>query len=126
MTKDYNLKQVIIVRRDLNMRKGKLAAQVAHASTTITVEALAGSKGSWTNKVLNWFNTSQAKIVVGVDSEQELIDLYLRALDQGLITVLITDYGYTEFHGVPTKTCCAIGPELLTLIDPITGHLKLL
>lgn len=126
MTKDYNLKQVIIVRRDLNMRKGKLAAQVAHASTTVTVEALAGSKGNWTNKVLDWYNTSQAKIIVGADSEQELIDLYLRALDQGLITVLITDHGYTEFHGVPTKTCCAIGPEPLTLIDPITGHLKLL
>ena len=70
--------------------------------------------------------SSFTKITVSVDSEDELIDIYNKAKDAGLTVHLITDSGLTEFHGIPTKTCLAIGPNFSEKIDPITGHLKLL
>lgn len=61
-----------------------------------------------------------------VESEAELDAIYERALEAGLPCAMIIDAGKTEFNGVPTKTCCAIGPALPAELDPITGHLKLL
>ncbi len=66
------------------------------------------------------------KICVSVDSAEELLEVYNRALTAGLNTELIIDSGFTEFNGVPTKTCIGIGPNLASDIDKITGHLKLL
>ena len=68
----------------------------------------------------------KAKIVVRVESEQELFDIYHKAQRAGLITSLILDAGLTEFDGVPTYTCIAIGPATDDDLKPITGHLKLL
>ena len=125
-------KQVIVVRKDLNMRKGKIAAQVAHASLgallnragpvyegeiRINVEDLA---------VRTWLSGRHKKVCVSVDSEQELLDLYYAALKAGVNVKLIRDAGLTEFGGVPTLTCLALGPDYPDRIDPITGHLKLL
>lgn len=73
-----------------------------------------------------WLQGSFTKICVSVDSEQELIDIHQKAVDAGLINCLITDNGKTEFNGVKTLTCCAIGPAYSDDIDKITGHLKLL
>jgi PTH2 family peptidyl-tRNA hydrolase len=61
-----------------------------------------------------------------VDSEQELMDIYDRAVRAGLEVHLITDSGRTEFHGEPTRTCLAIGPAVAEAVDVITGHLQLL
>jgi PTH2 family peptidyl-tRNA hydrolase len=127
-------KQVIVMRKDLNMRKGKMVAQGAHASMKAILDSMAWyprdnvmSIDLSKNKPMdNWLNDGVSKICVGVDSEKELMEIYNAAKRAGLICGLITDAGLTEFGGVPTKTCCAIGPNWSEDIDKITGHLKLL
>ena len=126
-------KQVIVMRNDLNMRKGKMIAQGSHASMMFLVESLmaaardpAGSfhldAGAW-----RWLASGRmSKICVRVDSEAELLDVAAKAQAAGLPVHVITDAGLTEFGGVPTRTCAAIGPAAASSIDPITGHLKLL
>ena len=114
------------------MRKGKIAAQASHASMKAILD-LAHNNGSdlvinySDNSVLdNWLNGIFTKVCVSVDSEQELIDIYETAKSKGMICSLIKDAGLTEFNGVPTLTCCAIGPDYEDKINEITGHLKLL
>lgn len=115
-------KQVIIVRKDLNMRKGKMVAQGAHASIGAYLEALAQNPA-----VANiWISGLSTKVCVGVPSEQELQLAYSRAIDAGLPAKLIVDAGKTEFGGVPTKTAVAIGPGPVEEIDAITGEMSLL
>lgn len=114
------MKQVIILRKDLNMRKGKMVAQGAHASMAAVLKHMNDKR------VKEWLAGPFAKIVVSVDSEEELIEIFRKANNDKLITSLITDAGRTEFHGVATKTAVAVGPDKPELIDKITGHLKLL
>ena len=128
-------KQVIVFRKDLNVRKGKLASQCAHASLKVFFDW-----GEWndpedrdyyridgmTIPMKDWIDGLFTKVVVSCDSEEELELLYQQAKDKGLPCSMIVDAGLTEFHGVPTKTCIAIGPAYPTDIDEITKHLKLL
>jgi PTH2 family peptidyl-tRNA hydrolase len=72
-----------------------------------------------------WLDNSYAKICLVVNSEEELMAVHQKALDAGLESNLITDSGRTEFNGVPTKTCLAIGPDYCEKIDPITSNLTL-
>lgn len=136
---DQEPKQIIVVRKDLNMRKGKIAAQAAHASMKAVLDRVSrlpfddiGRGIHWSlitiegSSLHTWLTGRFTKICVSVDSEEELLDTYIKAEQQGMMCSLITDAGLTEFNGVPTKTCCAIGPDLPSKIDPITGHLKLL
>lgn len=145
-------KQVIVVRTDLGMRKGKLAAQVAHASMKVLLDRGTGGY-TWrvgdrnlefgiyddprnpgdssflipmTDDIWDWVGGIFTKIVVGVESEQDLQAIHQAAQAAGLPTALIQDSGLTEFHGVPTLTCVAVGPAKSSQIDAITGHLKLL
>ena len=74
----------------------------------------------------DWMRNSFTKICVGVKSEEELDEIYKKAEDAGLTVHMIVDNGLTEFNGVKTKTCLAIGPHYSEKIDKITGHLKLL
>jgi peptidyl-tRNA hydrolase, PTH2 family len=115
-------KQVIILRKDLNMRKGKMIAQGAHASLRAYYEA------QKTNRLVAeaWFESLSTKVCVGVSSEQALQDAYAGAVNAGLPCAIITDAGKTEFNGVPTKTAVAIGPGPVEEIDKITGSLTLL
>jgi peptidyl-tRNA hydrolase, PTH2 family len=115
-------KQVIIIRKDLNMRKGKCVAQGAHASLGAYLEALAQVPA--TANV--WLSGLQTKICVGVSREQELQTAYTRAAHVGLPISIITDAGKTEFGGVPTKTAVAIGPGPVEEIDAITREMSLL
>lgn len=126
------LKQVIVVRTDLNMRKGKLAAQVAHAAMAfLTRDAILTG-----NKVVvhdglrrtdrDWLIGSYKKIVVGIGSEQELLDLIDQVKGLGIRAEECIDSGLTEFHGQPTLTCAAFGPDYPDKLDPLTGQLKLL
>ena len=73
-----------------------------------------------------WLSDSFRKITLSVDSEEELINLYNEAKEAGLIVSLIEDNGLTEFNGVQTKTCLAIGPHEASKIDNLTKNLKLL
>jgi PTH2 family peptidyl-tRNA hydrolase len=66
------------------------------------------------------------KVCVGVDSEDELLAVHRAAQTAGVRSTLITDAGLTEFGGVPTNTCLAIGPDWNEKVDAITGALKLL
>jgi PTH2 family peptidyl-tRNA hydrolase len=129
-------KQVIVMRKDLGMRKGKMIAQGAHASLAVFFNrvVLSGpgkmiTKASWklhNEAELDWITGSFAKICVYVESEEELLDIYEKAKSKGILCALITDSGKTEFGGVPTKTCCAVGPDREDVVDSITGNLRLL
>lgn len=115
-----NLKQIIVMRKDLNMRKGKMIAQGAHASVKATVYNLRNSK------ISEWLAESFTKIVVSVNSEEELIKIKNKAIKANIICEEIIDNGNTEFGGVKTRTCIAVGPDTNENLDPITGDLKLL
>lgn len=118
------MKQVIVVRKDLNMRRGKEDAQCSHASQAFMVNTyLYGGKP--TKEAIEWYDTGQTKIVVSVNSEKELIDIFQQAKNANLEVHMITDAGHTEFNGVPTKTVLAIGPNEAAKIDTITSHLQL-
>lgn len=117
---DIRLKQVIVMRRDLKMRRGKEISQGGHAAMMFL------ATGSIPNEMQQaWLSGQMAKICVQVDSEAELDDVIEKARSAGLDVHVVTDLGRTEFHGVPTKTCCAIGPDLISRIDPVTRDLKL-
>jgi len=113
-----NLKQVIIIRRDLNMNKSKMVAQGCHAS-------LAAFLSLKSSKQKELSNSPFAKVTLQAESEEHLIELYYKALKSGLPCSLIRDSGKTYFHGVPTLTAVAIGPASIDDIDKITGTLKL-
>ena len=118
------LKQVIIVRKNLNMCKGKMIAQGAHASLTAAFAAVNDYQ-----KVIDfreWFQGDQRKIAVGAPDEDTLHLVYAQAQAAGLPTALILDHGLTEFGGVQTYTAVAIGPAEGGDIDLITGNLSLL
>jgi PTH2 family peptidyl-tRNA hydrolase len=129
-------KQVIVVRNDLNMRKGKMIAQGSHASMLFLIQKIkSGAEFSPIEQEWlfgkhysgdEWIYGGMAKIVVRIDSEQELLEIHAKALGAGLESHIVIDSGRTEFNGVPTKTCLAIGPGDAAAIDLITGHLKLL
>jgi len=115
------IKQVIVLRADLNMSKGKLCAQACHACLASYLEALKKDK-----EVVNeWLKEGQKKIILKVDSLKELLNLYEKAKQKGLPCAVIRDAGLTELEP-GTITCLGIGPDLEEKIDKITGHLKLL
>ena len=129
------IKQVIVIRKDLNMRKGKIAAQTAHASFAVfknlmKTEFISESQKRYSfissEDMSQWLDGEFTKICVSVKSEEELIEIHKLAKEKGLLTSLIKDAGHTEFNGIPTLTCCAIGPANSDEIDEITGNLPLL
>lgn len=117
----YNYKQVIVVRSDIKMSKGKMAVQVAHAAVSAFFETFKKKPGY----CIKWLEEGQPKIVLRANDENDLQTIYRKAIDNGLITVLIIDSGLTELER-GTKTCVAIGPDETNKIDSITGHLKLI
>ena len=140
----YDVKQVIVIRRDLNMRKGKIGAMCGHASMAFVSKQIRDSnygKDGWYAMIdstthcinvaisdiqLKWMKESFAKIVVYVNSEQELLDLIAKGKEAGIVVHEIIDNGATEFHGVPTLTCAAFGPDKSDKLDLVTGGLPLL
>lgn len=124
-------KQVLVIRKDLNMRKGKIASQAAHASMAAILDQM---KKVGNTLVLNldderlepWIMGRFKKICVSVNSEAELLAIHSKAKELGLITSLIVDSGLTEFHGNATMTAVAIGPDRGDKIDEVTKHLPLL
>lgn len=129
------IKMVLVVRNDLNMRKGKVGAQTGHAVQEAIIDRSGANSNPNSNTIpvlktdeltQQWLCANYPKTVVRVDSEAELLDIYKQACDAGLNTRLVQDLGTTEFHGQPTYTVVAVGPDWSDRIDPITGHLKLL
>lgn len=125
---DARLKQVIVIRKDLKMRRGKEIAQGAHASMawlTRRLRAAGGRAPRFSAAEQGWLTRAFRKVTVQVSSEDELRGVHQRAVDAGLESHLIIDSGATEFHGQPTPTACGIGPDLEPRIDAITGGLGL-
>lgn len=139
----YRSKQMLIVRRDLKMRKGKIAAQASHASVEAVLKAILkeGRCGQLRTQaegyvyldapegeespLTDWFRYGMAKICVYVDSEEELLALDAKAREAGVTTALIRDAGMTEFHGEPTYTALAFEPLEAAKADELTGGLPL-
>lgn len=127
----YDVKQVIVMRKDLKMRRGKEQAQAGHAAMAFVrcrlhKQSPSGSlAGFFSAAEEGWMFGDQKKIVVSVDSEAELMTVFNAALSKHITAHVIVDHGLTEFHGVPTATCCAIGPWTSEEIDELTKHLKL-
>lgn len=138
------IKQVIVVRKDLNMRKGKMCAQAAHASLKVFLDRIEyikprhpekdneqDSTTHFTPAMRAWCEWQEGqpgftKIVVGCNSEEELFDVEKKAQEAGIIHALIKDNGVTEFHGVLTPTVICLGPDEAEKIDAITGKFSLL
>lgn len=125
-----NIKQVIVMRHDLKMRRGKQIAQGAHASMSFLTRRLQSSKSmsldEFSPNAQAWITGAFAKVCVRCNSEEELMAINDKAIELGLEVHMITDSGRTEFHGQPTRTCLAIGPDDASTIDQVTGHLELL
>jgi PTH2 family peptidyl-tRNA hydrolase len=140
----YKSKQMIVMRRDLRMRKGKIAAQAGHACVEATLMALARegrldqvrvtASQNWVylddedtpvTPLSSWFDAGVAKVCVYVDGEEALLELAQRGRAAGFAVALVRDAGFTEFHGEPTYTCLAFEPLFPDQIDPITGNLPL-
>jgi len=119
------IQQTIILRTDLNMRKGKMVAQGAHASMAF-LAAIHRGEMTPTPEIEEWLREKFTKVCLGAGSEAELDRLYTEAEAAGLPVYRVVDSGLTEFHGVPTRTALAIGPARKSRIDPITRDLKLL
>ena len=115
------LKQVIIVRKDLKMGSGKLAAQVAHAAL-LASEKARNKNVEWFKE---WFNFGQPKIILKVNSLKELEAIHKLEQFNHLATAIVIDAGLTQLDA-GTATCVGIGPAPISLIDKITGGLKLL
>ena len=115
-----DIKQVIVVRTDLGMGKGKIAAQVGHACV-LGAEHVRKSHPEWYSE---WWGR-QEKIVVKVIGIKELQEVKRHAIDLNLPWSEISDAGHTQLDP-GTTTCISIGPAPENLIDKITGDLKLL
>ena len=133
------------MRKDLNMRKGKMIAQGSHASMAFLTKKMNLQKtmgysihprqtrylSKWYDEkqaieITSWLTSSFRKICVYVNSEEELVAVHQKALDSGLISHIVEDNGLTEFNGVKTLTAVAIGPAYDNKFDGITDHLPLL
>lgn len=144
----YLAKQMIVMRRDLKMRKGKIAAQAGHACVEAVLMALArehrldqvrlataedgsptwvylDADGTPRTALSDWFDAGVAKVCVYVDSEEALLDIADQGRERGFAVALIRDAGLTEFHGEATYTCLAFEPLRAEDVDPITGELPL-
>lgn len=123
-------KQVIVIRKDLGMRKGKFVAQGAHASWAAVLSRAVRTDAGWMipndQDIGPWLAGRFAKITVGVNSEDELVAIYQAAELAGLPCAIIRDAGLTEFKNQPTLTAVAVGPGESAAIDLITSKLGLL
>lgn len=139
-----NIKQIIVIRKDLKMRRGKEIAQGSHASIAFITRRLQHEYQRLTGMVrpaiyrqgetldcklseveLEWISEGFKKVCVTVNSAAELFELHQKAVTSGLESHLIVDNGLTEFNNVHTPTALAIGPDEDEKIDVITGALPL-
>jgi len=112
------VKLALVVRTDLGMGRGKIAAQVAHAAV---IAALSSRDAD----LAAWLGEGQPKVVLKVPSGERLLDVARQALDGGLPVEVVHDAGRTQV-APGTATCCAIGPADSERVDRVTAGLPLL
>ncbi len=117
-------KQAIVVRRDIEMGRGKAAAQVAHASCEAVFIVLDSGRKQWLEWLREWRSTGQKKVVLRVDSLEELVEIYEKARLAGLPASIVVDAGHTQLPP-GTRTAVGVGPGPENLVDMVTGRLKL-
>lgn len=150
----YRYKQVIVVNKRLGMSKGKIGAQVAHAAMGVVLAEhnafsnkfeFLGTYDEWRNSkeiqdqtvwlalntkantnIAEWLLNSFAKVVLAVESNEELLALQEHARKLGLAEMLCIDNGTTHFNNVPTATCIAFAPTDADTNFELTGQLKIL
>ena len=117
----FEYKQCIVLRTDLKMSIGKLVSQACHASLEASEKARKSKRRIWRA----WMEEGSKKVILGVESLDELEELARKAEELGIVNSLIIDRGLTE---VPpgTKTALGIGPDRAEKVDKVTGRLKLL
>jgi PTH2 family peptidyl-tRNA hydrolase len=113
------VKLVVVVRTDLGMGRGKIAAQVAHAAVAATLASLG------TTDFTAWLAEGQPKVVLKVGTAGQLEDVVRQARAGGLPVEVISDAGRTQVTQ-GTLTCCALGPAETQRIDAVTAGLALL
>ncbi len=112
------LVQYIVVNTSLNMNKGKIAAQCAHAAVSVLEKV--------DEKIIqNWKNSGMKKIVLKISSTEELVKKFQDAKNAKLPCALITDAGRTQIEA-GSKTCFACGPIEEELGEKYFSELKLL
>ena len=112
-------KLALVVRTDLGMGRGKIAAQVAHAAVAAVLAT------SRSREFTAWLAEGQPKVVLKVTSAEQLLEVARRARAAGLPVELVQDAGRTQV-APGTVTCCAVGPADSALMDPVTADLALL
>ena len=117
------MKQVLLVRTDLDMSMGKVGAQCAHASRQVIIETT-GLMDS--EEFKEWQEDSYKTVCLAVKSLKDLEKYYNKAIEAGLPAKMIVDNGWTCFNDVKTPTVVAIGPAKSDKIDTITKRLRLL
>lgn len=120
--KNMDTKLILIVRNDLKMGKGKIAAQVGHAVLGIYKNNI---KQKRTDILEKWFNTGEAKVVCKINSERDLYTIKYKAEQMNICTCVIQDAGRTQI-AAGSSTVLAIGPDYSNRLNQITSHLKLL
>jgi len=133
-------KLVLVVRMDLHMRSGKIAAQVAHAAVGTVLQlqedavharsagigaAVSLHQANGVTALRAWLHQGQAKVVLQVRDQAEMHELERRARAQGVSTHIVADAGRTQVAS-GSETVLAVGPAPVHIVDAITGHLKLL
>ena len=113
--------QVLVVRKDLGMKPGKMCAQSAHASISAFLKS---QERKWGSAYQEWLDEGMQKIVVKVQSEKELLQLFEEVKNK-FPSALIMDAGHTQVSP-GSKTCIGIGPAKESELKKYTGHLKLL
>jgi peptidyl-tRNA hydrolase, PTH2 family len=121
--KEY--KQVILIRQDLKLPKGKIAAQAGHACVDAVLKLFNGGSAQEKDIVKQWRSQGMKKIALKVANEQELYKYVQQAKDLGLVTAVITDAGKTTV-APGTVTCAAIGPNEEEKVDKICKDIPLL
>lgn len=124
------VRQIIIMRTDLEMSVGKMIAQGAHASEGATIKQQQNLQDTRMSmdlyeKLQTWRNTGKTKIVVGISSEEKLMNLVKKAEELGINAYVVLDEGRTEFNE-PTITCACLGVDTKENLDKVTKRLRLL
>jgi PTH2 family peptidyl-tRNA hydrolase len=131
---DPDYRMMLVVRHDLNMRRGKLGAQTGHAAEGVFTrhpDAVIRQREDGTRELVvpldedtyGWLQANYKKVCVSVPSDAALVELHEQARAAGVRCSLVEDHGLTEFGGKLTRTVLVLGPHAKARLDPLTGHL---